>query len=278
MPKAEKVAYIPAQQYHDDPAYSASDLKLITSTCPQVFYQSKYEKVKLEHEPAVKKAFRVGELCHAFTLEPDRAKKAYGVCLSRSTKAGKVQAEEMIAKGIEPITSQEYELASSVANAVRSHPIAKQLLSKGFAEQSFWREDKETGLTCKARCDFITFGGSYDDTIVDLKTTGEGNSHPDKFIKSITNYLYHLQAAHYLEVVGAKRFVFIAVEKVYPYAISITELDEDALAEGYHLRQEALRLIQDCHADAYWRGYSDKIRKLSLPMWAFKSNNFKLNQ
>ena len=277
MQKAKR-AYIPAQQYHDDPAYSASDLKLITSTCPQVFYQSKYEKVKLEHEPALKKAFRVGELCHAFTLEPDRAKKAYGVCLSRSTKAGKVQAEEMAAKGIEPITSQEYDLASSVANAVWSHPIAKKLLSKGFAEQSFWQEDKETGLTCKARCDFITFGGSYDDTIVDLKTTGEGNASPDKFIKSVANYLYHLQAAHYLQVIGAKRFVFIAVEKVYPYAISIIELDEDALAEGYHLRQEALRLIQDCHADAYWFGYSERIRKLSLPMWAYKSNNFKLNQ
>ena len=271
MQKIE-AGYIPAQQYHDDPAYSASDLKLITSTCPQVFYQTKYEKVKLEHEPALKKAFRVGELCHAFTLEPDRAKKAYGVCLSRSTKAGKVQAEEMAAKGIEPITSQEYELASSVANAVWSHSIAKQLLSKGFAEQSFWREDKETGLNCKARCDFITFGGSYDDTIVDLKTTGEGNSHPDKFIKSIANYLYHLQAANYLEVIGAKRFVFIAVEKVYPYAISITELDEDALAEGKRLRQAALKQISKCHTDAYWHGYAEEIQTLSLPSWAYKTN------
>ena len=69
--KRIEACYIPAQQYHDDPAYSASDLKLITSTCPQVFYQSKYQQKKLEHEPALKKAFRVGELCHAFTLEPD---------------------------------------------------------------------------------------------------------------------------------------------------------------------------------------------------------------
>ena len=271
MQKAKR-EYIPAQQYHDDPAYSASDLKLITSTCPQVFYQNKYEKVKLEHEPALKKAFRVGELCHAFTLEPDRAKKDYGVCLSRSTKAGKVQAEEMAAKGIEPITSQEYELASNVANAVWSHPIAKKLLSNGFPELSFWKEDKETGLICKARCDFITFGGYSDDTIVDLKTTGEGNSHPDKFIKSIANYLYHLQAAHYLEVIGAKRFVFIAVEKVYPYAISITELDEDALAEGKRLRQAALKLISKCHTDAHWHGYAEEIQTLSLPSWAYKTN------
>ena len=268
MPKINTDSeYIPAEVYHADPAYSASDLKLITSTCPQVFYQSKYEQKKLEHEPALKKAFRTGELCHAFTLEPDRAKKAYGVCLSRSTKAGKVQAEEMAAKGIEPITSQEYELASSVANAVWSHPIAKKLLSNGFAEQSFWQEDKETGLTCKARCDFLN-----GDTIIDLKTTGEGNSHPDKFIKSVANYLYHLQAAHYLEVIGAKRFVFIAVEKVYPYAISITELDEDALAEGKRLRQAALKQISKCHTDAYWHGYAEEIQTLSLPSWAYKTN------
>lgn len=266
MPKT-KPEYIPAEVYHADPAYSASDLKLITSTCPQVFYQSKYEQKKLEHEPALKKAFKTGELCHAFTLEPDRAKKAYGVCLSRSTKAGKAQAEEMAAKGIEPITAQEYELASNVANAVRDHPIAKKLLANGFAEQSFWKEDKETGLTCKARCDFLN-----GDTIVDLKTTGEGNSNPDKFIKSIANFFYHLQAAHYLETIGAQRFVFIAVEKVYPYAISITELDEDALAEGKRLRQSALKLISKCHTDAHWHGYAEEIQILSLPKWAYKTN------
>ena len=56
MQKA-KVEYIPAEVYHARPEYSASDLKLITSTCPQVFYQSKYEQKKLEHEPALKKSF-----------------------------------------------------------------------------------------------------------------------------------------------------------------------------------------------------------------------------
>ena len=232
-----------------------------------MFYQSKYEQKKLEHEPALKKAFRTGELCHAFTLEPDRAKKAYSVCLPRTTKAGKIQAEEMAAKGIEPITNQEYELASNVANAVWSHPIANKLLSVGLVEQSFWKEDKETGLICKARCDFLD---PINNTIVDLKTTGEGNSHPDKFIKSVANYLYHLQAAHYLEVIGAKRFVFIAVEKVFPYAVSITELDDAALDWGLKLRQEALQGIAKCHEDAYWPSYTDEQPAvLSLPSWAY---------
>ena len=143
--------------------------------------------------------------------------------------------------------------------------MAKKLLAKGHAEQSFWRDDKETGLTCKARCDFIN-----GDTIIDLKTTGEGNSHPDKFIKSVASYLYHLQAAHYLEVIGAKRFVFIAVEKVFPYAVSITELDDAALDWGLKLRQEALQGIAKCHEDAYWPSYTDEQPAvLSLPSWAY---------
>ena len=54
MPKINTDSeYIPAEVYHADPAYSASDLKLITSTCPQVFYQSKYEQKTLEHAPAL---------------------------------------------------------------------------------------------------------------------------------------------------------------------------------------------------------------------------------
>jgi hypothetical protein len=64
--------------------------------------------------------------------------------------------------------------------------------------------------------------------------------------------------------------MLIAVEKVFPHAISITELDEDALAEGRWLRQEALKKISKCHTDSYWQGYSEKIHKLSLPSWAYK--------
>ena len=265
--KQTKPSTIDAETYHADPAYSATDCKTIIGKSPEIFHKMKYGEEKLDHEPAVKKAFRAGELCHAFTLEPDRAKKAYGVCLSKATKAGKIQAEEMAAKGIEPITSTEYELASNVANAVHNNPIAKNLLSKGHAEASFWKTDPETGLSCKARTDFIN-----GDTIIDLKTTGEGGAEPYTFVKSVARYLYHLQAAHYLEVVGAKRFIFIAVEKVYPFAVSVTELDEASLEWGLKLRQDALKLISQCHTDSYWRGYTEKITTLSLPSWAYSQN------
>ena len=261
--KQTKAITIDEETYHAHPAYSATDCKTIIGKSPEIFHKMKYGEEKLDHEPAVKKAFRAGELCHAFTLEPDRAKKAYGVCLNKATKAGKIQAEEMAAKGIEPITSTEYELASHVANAVRKHPGAAKLLTGGQPELSFWVDDKATGLACKARADYIK-----GDTIVDLKTTGEGGAEPDTFSRTVARYLYHLQAAHYLQVTGAKKFIFVAVEKVFPFAVSVTELDPDALALGLELRNEALKGISQCHTDSYWPSYTEKITTISLPKWA----------
>ena len=86
--------------------------------------------------------------------------------------------------------------------------LLQVLDNPGKAEQSFWWTHRETGLPCKARCDYVV-----DDMVIDLKTTGEGGANPDKFTRSIVNFHYHLQAAHYLQATGAKRFVFIAVEK-----------------------------------------------------------------
>jgi hypothetical protein len=240
--KQTKGVITPAATYHADPAYSATDVKVYHKACPEVFYKYKYGSEEFEHPTAVKTAFRAGELCHAFTLEPDRAKVAYGVCGKQNTKAGKIQAEEMLAKGIEPITSTEYELASNVANAVRKHPVASKLLSGGQPELSFWVDDKDTGLACKARA--------------------------DTFSRTVARYLYHLQAAHYLQVTGAKKFVFVAVEKVFPFAVSVTELDPDALALGLELRNEALKGISQCHTDSYWPSYTEKITTISLPKWA----------
>ena len=82
-------ALIRNEVYHADPAYSSSDLKLITNTCPDAFYKTKYEGQKKDHAPALKKAFRDGELCHAFTLEPERAKKIMQFVLIDLRQKGK---------------------------------------------------------------------------------------------------------------------------------------------------------------------------------------------
>ena len=92
----------------------------------------------------------------------------------------------------------------------------------------------------------------------------------------MANFLYHLQAAHYLEgtsVIGCKRFVFVAVEKVYPFNIGIYELDSESIEEGLRLQKESLKRIANYVKTNKWTGYNtpeEGIKTISIPYWAFK--------
>jgi exodeoxyribonuclease VIII len=204
---------------------------------------------------------KLGSLTHCAVLEPDELAKRYGICLPRNTKAGKEMEGEMIAAGIEAVTASEMEQAMAMAASVRSHQAAAALLRDGKAEQSFWWDDTATGLRCKCRPDWHT--GT---TIVDLKTTTDAS--PRGFAKSVANWRYHVQQSHYLSGTFAERFVFIAVEKTYPYAVGVYELDEAAALYGATERRINLQTIADCRAISEWPGYGNTIQPLSLPNWA----------
>jgi exodeoxyribonuclease VIII len=204
---------------------------------------------------------KLGSLVHCAVLEPDELATRYGVCLPRNTKAGKEMAAEMEASGIEAVTATDMEQAIAMAGAVRSHQAAAALLRDGKAEQSFWWDDIPTGLRCKCRPDW--YAGT---TIVDLKTTTDAS--PKGFAKSVAQWRYHVQQAHYLSGTFAERFVFIAVEKTYPFAVGVYELDEAAMLHGVSERRVNLQTIADCRAISEWPGYGNTIQPLSLPSWA----------
>jgi exodeoxyribonuclease VIII len=204
---------------------------------------------------------KLGSLTHCAVLEPDELSSRYGICLPRNTKAGKEMEGEMIAAGIEAVTASEMEQAMAMAGSVRSHQAAAALLRDGKAEQSFWWDDTPTGLRCKCRPDWYT-----GNTIVDLKTTTDAS--PKGFARSVAQWRYHVQQNHYLAGTFAERFVFIAVEKTYPYAVGVYELDEAAALHGETERRNNLQTIADCRAISEWPGYGNTIQSLSLPAWA----------
>lgn len=244
--------------YHADPAVSASHLHAVALS-PQHYWAKFLNPARPTLEPTA--AMRFGSLTHCAVVEPDELLNRYGVTPDRRTKAGKEEAAAMEADGREPVSLSDMETALLMAGSVRNHPAAAELLSSGKAEQSFWWDDTRTGLRCKCRPDWAT-----DDTIVDLKTTTDAS--PNGFARSVAQYRYHVQQAHYLAGTFATRFVFIAVEKAYPFAVGVYELDGAAVAAGEQLRQQNLRTIADCRAVQEWPGYTIGIRGLSLPSWA----------
>jgi exodeoxyribonuclease VIII len=248
--------------YHADPAISASQLKEISRS--PYHYWSRY--LDPDRTPTIAtSAMKLGSLTHCCVLEPDQVSARYGIIPDRRSNAGKALAAEMEASGIETVTAQEMEQALAMAASVRSNSTVSSLLSNGAAETSHWWDDIPTGLRCKCRPDW--FDGEL---IVDLKTCQDAS--PAGFGKAVAAFHYQIQAAHYLAGTLAKRFIFVAVEKTYPFAVGVYELDPEALVHGSIARHNALQRIQDCRAIGEWPGYTDGIQTLQLPGWALKDN------
>jgi len=251
--------------YRSDPAYSASDLKILLSQCPKALWHSKHNELAPPKLPT--SAMKLGSMIHKMVLEPDDFHKEYVVLEEKRTKEGKKLALEYEQKGLTTYTRSDAKVIDNMTLAICQHPQAHALLNKGQSEQSFWWTHSATGLDCKCRCDKI-----HNDTVIDLKTCGEGGASPKAFTSSILKFMYHVQAAHYLQGTGAERFIFIAVEKVFPYNIGIYELENDFIDLGYELQEKALLEISEATTTGIWSGYTDKcsdgIQTLEPPHWA----------
>jgi len=250
--------------YRADPAYSASDLKIVTKQNLKALWHSKFNELAPPKLPTP--AMKFGTLFHTMCLENDSFYGQYKVVEDKRTKKGKELALEYEAKGITVITPQDAALADNMLSSIMANEVAYELLDKGKSEQSFWWSHSATKLDLKCRCDKIN-----GDTVVDLKTTGEGGASPESFTRTMTNFSYHLQAAHYLQGTGAKRFIFVAIEKVFPYNIGIYELDNEFIDTGYELQEQALLKISEATQTGKWLGYTDTepngIQTLDKPYW-----------
>jgi hypothetical protein len=116
------------EEYHADPAISASQLKEICKS-PFHYWKRYVDPDRSPSEPTA--AMRLGSLVHCAVLEPNELLQRYAVGPDRRTKEGKATAERMIADGIEPVSASDFEQALSMAAAVRSHPTAGLLLANG---------------------------------------------------------------------------------------------------------------------------------------------------
>tara|TARA_B100000963_G_scaffold329548_1_gene318947 strand:- start:1937 stop:2743 length:807 start_codon:yes stop_codon:yes gene_type:complete len=253
--------------YQADPAYSASDLKKLLSQCPKALWHSKHNELAPPKLPTP--AMKLGSMIHKKVLEPDDFHKEYVVLEEKRTKEGKKLALEYEQKGLTTYTPADAKVIDDMTLAICQHPEAHALLDKGQSEQSFWWTHSSTGLDCKCRCDKI-----HNDTIVDLKTCGEGGASAKAFTSSIMKFMYHVQAAHYLQGTGADRFIFVAIEKVFPYNIGVYELNNDFIDLGYELQEKALFEISEANQSGIWKGYTDAdgIQTLEPPHWAINND------
>lgn len=247
-------------EYHAHPAIGKSTLDLIARDPALVLWAKK----AISRSPS--QALLFGDAFHAMLLEPMRFLSSFSIepQLDRRTKAGKEAAEAFCAEsaGRQIISHDDYEVMRLMHESVMAHPIAQRLIEEqGEIEQSHFWIDSDTRLECKCRPDKAI---KQRGILIDIKTTPSVS----KFMYSVEDYRYHVQAAWYLDGVrntfDVDRMVFIVVGKnqeLGRYPVHVCTLPEEVVMYG---RQEARRNLKDYARFTKQPEPSSEIKELVL--------------
>ena len=210
-------------------------------------------------------ALRMGRLVHLASLQFDvfKSEVHVGPDVDKRSKEWK-EFKAGIADGVDIITADENAEITAMAKSVHGC-LADLKLSEQEYEQSL--EAEYNGVQIKGRPDLVAKDSEGNLVVVDVKTTTDASI--EHFAKDIAAYKYHLQAAFYLRLTGAKKFYLIAVEKENPYASATYALSDDAIQEGNRIMDKAVNIYKMCSTFGNWPGYSDEVRSITIPKWAF---------
>lgn len=255
---------IPNDDYHGSCGISRSVLMEFKKS--PYHYQQKYI---VDSAPSIATpAMILGNLIHTLTLEPSKFDDEFVIMpkFDRRTNAGKVNYHAFQATmcGRLAISEDDFTKAQNIAKAVREHELGGSLLECIDVERSIYFDHKGTDIQCKVRPD--AWNGSI---VIDLKTTADASFRA--FQSSAFKYGYFLQAGmiqQALESIGLSldRFVFIAVEKEFPFAVGIYTLDDEALLWGVNQFNELMINYASCLEKDRWPGYP--VQSLTLPRYA----------
>ena len=215
-------------------------------------------------------AMAFGSLVHTFVLEPGVAETRYRTRadVDGRTKEGKAvrdwEASLAAQQGIQFVNRSDYDAATSIASAVRTHLGCASILSGGLAEVSCIL-DGFCDVNVRIRPDYLT-----DKHIVDLKTCVDAR--PDAFSRSVMTFGYAIQASWYCDIAqaldGQKRdFYWVAVEKEAPFAVAVYKASDAMMEYGRTQYKKAIELYKECASIDLWPAYSQQIQQLELPAW-----------
>lgn len=227
--------------------------------CPLLYWKKKQGLIPDEDRPA----FMVGRAAHKLILEGQGAfdrefaiggpiNKKTGRPYGANTQAWVEWAAE---QGKPVLTDAQFSLISEVAQSVRSHRLACDLLAEGLAEGVVRRE--YCGMPAQARMDWVNPSRG----LVDLKTC----DCLDFFAADARRYGYLYQVGFYAALLrwatGAKLPAwFIAVEKVQPCRVGIWRVDDSALDYARKQNEAAMAELIECQRSGVWpTGYEEAL-------------------
>ena len=215
-----------------------------------------------------KPAFSLGRAAHCLILEPHLFDSRFAI-FGGVRNGGKWDAWQEEHPGIESLKPHEKTTAEGIAAAIRANRDVAPLLGGGLYEEPIQWVDRETGLACKGRVDYLR-----PTQLVDLKTTVDIAT--AKFSRDAGTFLYHGQMAFYWEGLvtcgrlppDADRPFIVVVEKKPPYDCGVYRMTVEAMTAGVQLYRSLIRRFEECTAANFWPGKLSGINDLNIPTWA----------
>lgn len=219
-------------------------------------------------------ALLFGSAFHAALLESERFRDFMRVQpkFDRRTTVGKEAAADFEAS-LQPgdiVVNEEWmESITGMIGALQAHPLARPLLETGVRESVLVWDDPETGVTSKARFDFISHQGIP----IDVKTTRDAR--PSAATRAIysEDLLYFVQLGHYAagaeatKVCDSDSFNFLFIEKEAPYGLCVKVVDGADLEAAVHHRNNLVKQYQRCKEVNIWPCYDPAPTRADASDW-----------
>ena len=223
----------------------------------------------------------LGTAFHTLLLEPEKFSQ-YVVApkVDKRTKEGKLTWAEFEANNPNAIclSQQEHDALVGMNDSALAHPLVQSLIARPSLREVVitWNETVRRGeetviQPCKARIDWVV--KDKQTFVIDVKTTRDASA--EEFMRSISKYAYHAQAASYLRAVnaaapitGSRRFIWLVVENVAPYGCAVYEASEGMLQQGEGDYYSWVQQYVESTQTGFWPGYPSAVLQIDLPKWA----------
>ena len=258
------------EEYHADNAISRSGIMMFSES-PYKYWANYINPFRQPKKSTP--AMEFGSTFHTFVLEPRLFGEQYTMepekVLLKDVGREKYDAYKKLLKDMGKdekifISSQDMTLLFNMRGALERHKEAWDLIQGAVYEQSYFWEDKESGLLIKARPDIL-----HSNMIVDLKTCVSADSR--SFQRTMIDSGYHIQGAMIRDAVrelegrDIPNVINICIEKTYPWSIGIKIISEEALKEGQKRYKNTLIEMKSALENNYFPDY--EIETIGLPSW-----------
>lgn len=248
-PLNELIYDLPEAEYHAADAVSRSYLKKL---------QVSPAEAKLPEDNSV--SMGLGSAGHILTLEGQD--KFDELVIEAPTKTAGVKFTQLAEANPDKIVVglDGRQKAAEMVTGMMCHPQVAEIFAAEDlkTEVSIFWQDKETGLICKARLDFIVPSLSI---IGDLKFVQKGGAGERKFRYMMRDYGYDLQAPWYTEAVAKatgqvyEHFLFLVTESESPNFTGVFEMDRDWMGDAHWQNHSLLQLEKQCREQGFWPNY-----------------------